>query len=140
MRDIRIQFYGDKGTCFKLKEKVEGKQLYKQKYLINTATSKNTDKIFPDRGTNLLAQSLGGKVLSGSGAYHVGNFAATDTIYFCSYEEQASEFNSDQYVQSFTIYPKYYNNATNSLYFLATFLFKDEEVQTEEVTINFTTD
>lgn len=140
MQDIRIQFYGEKGTCFKFKEKVEGKKLYKQKYLINTATSKNTDKIFPDRGTNMLAQAMGGIAMTQNGAYHIGNFAATDTIYFCSYEEIPSEYKSSSYVESYTLYPKYYNNATNSLYFLATFIFKDDETETEEMNLNFTTE
>lgn len=125
MKDIRIKFDGNDGTCFILDKIVEDKSLFEQKYLINTATSQGTDKIYPQRGTNLLASAIGGTIVDWNASMHAGNFAATDTIYFCTYEEHPVVYNSDNYVNTFQLVPAVYDNATHTLYFRAVFSFKD---------------
>lgn len=138
MRDVRIQFNGDKGTIFRCDEEVAGKSTYEQKYLINSATSKGTDPIFPDRGTDLLKGAIGGSVINFSSAFHLGNFAAVDTLYFCSFEENADEFNSEEYVDAFTLLPTEYDNSTRTLTFKATFSFKDGTSNEKELNVTYT--
>lgn len=125
MKDIRIRFEGDKGTRLDFGQYVEGKKLYVQKYLVNTVTSKNTDAFYAERGTDLFADATQGAALNTTVARHLGNFASLDTIYFCSYEETAANFNSSDYIQEYGLVPIYYNNTTQSLYFNALFLFRD---------------
>ena len=108
-----------------LNETVEDKECIMQKYLINSVTSKNTDKIFPERGTDLLKGAIGGAVIDAQAAMHLGNFAALDTLYFCSYEETPSIFDSDMYVNNFDLKPADYDGTTNTLSFFADFYFKD---------------
>lgn len=126
MRDIRVQFDGESGTRILLNESVEGKMLMQQKYLINTGTSKGTDKIFPQRGTDLMAGAIGGSIIDSVAAEHLGNFAALDTLYFCSYEEHPDIYNGNTYVREFSLTPSDYNNFTRTLSFTAKFKFKDD--------------
>lgn len=125
MRDIRIRFNGSDATRLDLHDTVEGKSLYEQKYLLNTAVTKGTDPIYPDRGTDMLRQSIGGTIVDTNEAMHTGNFAAVDTLYFCSYEEHPEVYNLDEYVQAYQLIPAAYDNATRTLSFRAVFLFKD---------------
>lgn len=53
-----------------------------QRALVNIMIVQGQDKIFPLRGTTLLAFALGGSLLNTRSAEHAGNFAASDTLYF----------------------------------------------------------
>ena len=81
MKDLKIIFDGDSSTI-DLGAIVDDKNLYEQKVLVNMVTENGSDKVFPNRGTKLLIDSINGKVYSKTGTVHVGNFAALDTIYF----------------------------------------------------------
>lgn len=135
MRDIRVQFDGESGTRILLNEAVEGKLLTQQKYLINVGTSKGTDKIFPQRGTNLVGGAISGGIIDSVSAEHLGNFAALDTLYFCAYEEHLAVYNSSEYVQDFSLKPTDYNNFTKTLLFTAEFKFKDRTETSNEITL-----
>lgn len=137
MKDVRIRFDGGGNTGFVLNEMVQDKRLFEQKYLINVATSKNTDAIFEDRGTNLLAAAIGGAIIDTSEATHAGAFAALDTLYFCTYEETPSVYESDIYVSDFILTPTYYDNIARSLSFTANFIFKDGTTTDSSFSIDF---
>ena len=47
------------------------------------STLKGTDKMFPDKGTNLLLAGLRNEMFDSVSAQHIANFAALDTIVFC---------------------------------------------------------
>ncbi len=125
MKDIRIKFEGSDGTQLVLDKTVEGKSLLEQKYLMNTATTQGTDKIYPNRGTKLLQQAIGGTIVDWNAAMHTGNFAAIDTSYFCTYEEHPAIYNSDIYVSNYQLVPAIYDNTTRTLSFRASFTFND---------------
>lgn len=125
MRDIRIRFNGGEDTRLDLKHEVKGKRLYAQKYLVNTATTKGTDFIFPDRGTDLMTSAISGGAVDEISLGHIGNFAAIDTLYFCSYEEHAPVYNSQGYIRAYALLPKSYDNSTHTMTFDAEFTFRD---------------
>lgn len=136
MKDIRIQFDGNDGTRLVLNQIVEGKSVFEQKYLINTATTQGSDKIYPERGTSFLQQAIGGTLIDWNSSIHTGNFAATDTIYFCSYEEHPDVYNSDIYVSSYQLIPALYDNTTRTLSFRAIFAFNDGTSTSEDFSIS----
>ena len=136
MRDIKVQFDGQSNTRILLNESVEGKALMQQKYLINVGTSEGTDKIYSDRGTEFLPRIVAGAIVDSASAWHVGNFAAVSTLYFCSYYEHPEIYNSDEYVQSFTLEPVDFNNRTQMLQFVAKFIFKDGTETVDNVAIS----
>lgn len=125
MRDIKIKFNAGNDTRLVLTEYVEGKELYQQKYLINTVTSKNSDPIFEDRGTDLLKTLISGAIVDAEQAVHTGNFASTDTEYFCTYEEHRAAYESDEYIDAYALEPVDYDNDNRVLTFQAIFDFKD---------------
>lgn len=125
MKDIKVKFNLGADTRLNLKAVVEGKDLYQQKYLINTVTSANSDPIFPERGTTLLQQLINGAIISREEASHAGAFAAINTDYFCTYEEHKSIYESGDYVMSFSLIPINYNNDSRVLSLGATFMFSD---------------
>lgn len=131
MRDIKIKFNRGSDTRLVLNEAVEGKSLFQQKYLINTVTSKNSDPIFPERGTDLLKILISGAIVDAEQAIHTGNFASTDTEYFCTYEEHSDAYESTSYVDSYALEPVDYDNDRRVLTFQALFNFKDG-TQTDE--------
>lgn len=137
MRDLRIQFNGEDGTRLLLDETVEGKLLLQQKYLINTATTAGSDKIYPDRGTNLLIGAIGGVIIDSNAAAHLGNFAALNTIHFCSYEEHPDVYRQPGYIIQYDLTPLEYDNSSNILSFAAKFSFNDD-TETEDVVRVFT--
>jgi hypothetical protein len=123
MRAIKIKYNGGDDTRILFREETTGKLLQTQKYLLNVATEKNTDAIFPERGTDLLRTALGGALITNNGVRD--GFAAVDTLYFCNYEEAAEVFNSADNVIQFTLRPGNYRHATRQLSFAANFTFKD---------------
>ena len=89
MHDIRIRFNGEYDTVFDLKSKVEGKDLYMQKYMINLATDNGSDPLYSTRGTTLMQEAIGGTLLSDNAIAHAGNFAALDSRLFVNGEDYA---------------------------------------------------
>ena len=125
MRDFRIRFDGSEDTMVSLTEDATGKLLLTQKYLMNAATTNGTDKVFPERGTTLFASAIGGEIIDANAAIHVGNFAAIDTLHFCSYEEHPDVYMQEDYVDDFNLVPKAYDNLTHTLSFTAIMSYKD---------------
>lgn len=82
MKDIKVFFNGASGATIDLSQKVEGKSLCEQKCLVNIATEVGSDPIYEDRGTDLMAEAVGGAIVSENDAIHAGNFAALDTMSF----------------------------------------------------------
>lgn len=117
-------------------ETVEGKMLLQQKYLINTATTMGSDRIYPGRGTELLAEAIGGTVIDQTAAAHIGNFAALNTLRFCTYEEHPDEYKKDTYVSNYDLKPIEYNNTNRVLSFEAKFTFRDGTVSADVVNIS----
>lgn len=138
MRDLRIQFNGETGTRLLLNETVEGKRLLQQKYLINTATTAGSDRIYPNRGTTLLAKAIGGAIINEKEAAHLGNFASLDTLHFCTYEEHPDIYTQPGYVMQYDLEPLSYDNSTNILSFKAKFSFTDSTETADIVNISQT--
>lgn len=80
MTDLKIDF---NGMCrLNLSASVSGKDATAQKCLVVAVTAKGTDRMFPEKGTNLLKGCTGAVIISGNAAVHLCNFAALDTLYF----------------------------------------------------------
>lgn len=129
MKDIRINFWGGNSTIA-LTEEVEGKNLYEQKALVNIVTEQGSDTLYPDRGTTMLRDSIQGKVFSYSGATHVGNFAALDTLFFITGNEYEDVKDSDteNLITDMDVIIKDYNNTNGTLSANVRFQFRDETV------------
>ena len=136
MKSIAIVFDGGSGTFIDWKSMKEGKECITQKYLVNIATEKGTDPIFPDRGTDLLPQAIGGVVIDAASALMIGNFAATDTIYFCAWEEDPEVYSSGDYPEAAELIPTGYSNNERILNFDLTLTFQDGTSTTVETTIS----
>lgn len=125
MKDLKIIFNGDASTI-DLNDTVEDKNLYEQKVLINLVTANGTDKVFPTRGTRLLADSIYGRVYSKTGAVHVGNFAALDTIYFIRSTDPKDLQNEPYTINDVNVYTISYNNQENVLNLSVQVVYKDK--------------
>lgn len=137
MKDLKIKFDGAKGTTILLDEIVTGKLLSCQKYLVNTVTNKGTDIIFKDRGTTLFSSAIGGALIDSTATTHICNFAAIDTLYFCSYEEHADIFSSDEYISNYNLSVVDYDNDNRVLHLKATMIFKDNTQTVENEQVKF---
>lgn len=124
MKDLKISFNGDASTI-KLNETVDDKNLYEQKVLINLVTARGSDRVFPSRGTKLLADSIYGRVYSKTGAAHVGNFAALDTIYFIRSTDPKDIQNADYLINDVNVYTISYNNQEHVLNMSVQVVYKD---------------
>lgn len=125
MKDLRIIFNGGASTI-DLQQEVENKDLYVQKVLINMVTVKGSDPIYEERGTDLLADSINGKVYSRSGAMHVGNFAALDTIYFIRSQNPDYVTTEPYIVRDVDVDGIAYNNKNHSLSMSVQVSFADD--------------
>lgn len=103
MQDIKINFNGESDTLIDLTAKVEGKSLYEQKCLVNLATKKGSDPVYPARGTDLMEGAIGGLVISTNDGAHLANFAAIDTLFFVSEQEYAVNANSPDLVDDINV-------------------------------------
>lgn len=125
MRAINVVFNGGSGTFIDWTKAVGDRQCVEQKYLMNIATAKKSDPIFPARGTDLLTRAIGGAVVDSASAKTLGNFAATDTIYFCSWEETPEVYEADYYPTAAELSPTSYTNSGRTLNFELTLTFRD---------------
>jgi hypothetical protein len=62
--------------------KVDGFGPSMQNTLINLVTNKGTDPAFPDRGTDMLRDTISAQGLLQYAPIHIANFAAAGTLYF----------------------------------------------------------
>lgn len=131
MKDLKIILNGDK-TTIDLNAITEDKNLYEQKVLVNMATSKGSDYIYEDRGTDLLRDAIYGKVYSQSGTVHIGNFAALDTIFFIRSTDPEELDGSDFTVNDINVTGISYVNATHTLNLSVQVIYADD-TQTETV-------
>lgn len=125
MHDIRIRFNGEYDTIFDLNNKVEGKNLYIQKYLINLSTDNGSDPIYPTRGTTLMQEAIGGTLLSDNAIAHAGNFAALDSRIFVSGEEYSAVRSSPDLITDCLMEAVDLTESMNTLTYKVHFTFAD---------------
>lgn len=124
MRAVKVDFRGVDSKIL-WTQSTQDRSCVEQKYIMNVATDNGSDTIFPDRGTDLLASAIAGSVTDDSSADALGEFAATDTIYFCSWEEDPEVYDSDYYVEQVDILPVSYSNSGRTLNFRMVLNFRD---------------
>lgn len=125
MKDIAIVFNGPYGNTFiNLNDSVEGKNVTAQKVLVNLATIKGTDKLYPDKGTNLLKQCIGAVMVNENAAQHISNFAALDTLYFIN-ETDGLEVDDPIGLEDLDLVLADYDPAINQVKFASTVYFPD---------------
>lgn len=134
-RDVAIRFNGAVDTVFDFSRAVEGKAAEEQRYLINLATSVGTDGIYPDKGTELLEQSMGGLIVDYNGASHLGNFASLDTRLFMEDLGPEERIDSDDAIYGVSVSPVSYGQDTRTLHYTVQFTFNDGTETSEDVTI-----
>lgn len=125
MKDLKIIFDGDASTI-ELNALVEDKNLYEQKVLVNMVTENGSDKIFPSRGTKMLADSINGKVYNRTGTVHIGNFAALDTIYFIRSTDPADIAEENYTLRDINVDGISYNSKDHALNMSVQIVYKDE--------------
>lgn len=135
MKDFRIHFDGGEDTVFDFRTPVEGKDMYIQKMLINIATEKGSDPLYPDRGTNLVSDAVGGLVVNGQAAAHSGNFAALSTNLFVNREDYAATAGSPDRIKSCRLSPAGIDSENGSVSYKAVFAFNDGTSTTETISV-----
>jgi hypothetical protein len=124
MNGLKIDFSSAGGPKLDLASSIEGAYTSVQNALVNIATSQGSDSIFEDRGTNLLAQALQGRLVNLQAAQVASNFAAVDTTYFLATTE-TSQIPAER-IQRIGLAPVVFN--TNSLQLDAIFDMEDGTV------------
>jgi hypothetical protein len=81
MKGLAIVFEAD-GATLSSTASVSGFATIAQNGLVNIATIKGSDALYPKRGTALYSGGVAGKIPTYSLAYHAANFAALDTTSF----------------------------------------------------------
>lgn len=125
MKGLGIKFENG-GATFNFEEKLDSKRLLVQNYLVNTATVRGSNLIFPQKGTDLLRVVNGGTVFDETTATHQANFAATNTLVF----ENSQQNDLDLTVDRFKLFPKTLNPENLTLTTL--FEFSDGTVVGED--------
>lgn len=125
MHDIRVRFNGEYDTVFDLKNKVEGKDLYMQKYMINLATDNGSDPLYSTRGTTLMQEAIGGILLSDNAIAHAGNFAALDSRLFVTGEEYSAVRLSPDLVTDCILEAQDTDNNSGTITYNVRFTFAD---------------
>lgn len=90
MRGLKLEF-GDEGVRIVPTEEVQDLDADTQNILMSLGTSKGSDQIFPDRGTNLFIRGLQGRLIDKITAGHEGNYAANDALFFVSNNDPFDE-------------------------------------------------
>ena len=62
-----------------------------QNSLVNIATGKGSDLIFPLKGTDLYAQAVSGAIVDTNTAVHASSFAALDTLFFSASQNKSTD-------------------------------------------------
>lgn len=89
MEGIKIQF--DKGEAILLEEKVEDFDTTVQNSMVNIGTTKNTDKIYPDKGTSILTRATQGIIADSNEANSEAVIASLDTLFFVRANDPADK-------------------------------------------------
>ena len=91
MKSLKLIF-AEKGAVFDFSSTVEGFENDVQVAMVNIATTKESDPIFPDKGTDLLKEAIAGRLINIRNAEHFANFAALDTLFLLrQFEDVANE-------------------------------------------------
>lgn len=93
MRGLRLTF-SQEGPISLNGDAVTDLECIQQNALVNIGTSKGSDAIFPDKGTDLFKAAVGGVIYDIQSAQHAANFAALDTVTFLRDHEYASQSQS----------------------------------------------
>lgn len=125
MKDLKVVFSGD-NSYIDLFSTVEDKNLYEQKALINLVTENGSDKLYDNRGTTLLMDSIRGAVYNKAGTVHVCNFAALDTLFFMKDVEYQDVLGADFTLKDINMDIISYSNTTNTLNVSVQFVFNDD--------------
>lgn len=126
MKGVKIDFSQDfSGTSdnlatFNFNEVVEDHFAAAQNCLVNTATIVGTDKIYDDRGTDLLKAGIIGRITDIDDSTHEANFAATETLFF----NNLNAIGDMELIRSYKLEPL--DIVNNSLQLNAFFTFADE--------------
>lgn len=89
MEGIKINFLNGE-VYIDPSEKVTGFDATIQNALANIGTRKGTDRMYPDKGTNLLKRAVEGKIVGFNVANHETQLSAIDTLFFSrEYETSA---------------------------------------------------
>ena len=89
MKGLKLTFT-DAGLIEFTAEAVEGLACVRQNAMVVIGTSKGSDAIYPDKGTDLLRSSVRGVAHDVQSAQHVANFAALDVSTFVREHEYPS--------------------------------------------------
>lgn len=98
MKGLRLNFQEDKVYIDYQHPLEQPIDCLAQNAVVNAATPENSDKVFPEKGTNLVKQVLSGQVFNELTANHSGNFAAVQSRNFVNSqlpdtaEEKLSQF------------------------------------------------
>lgn len=82
--------FTDAGEILLGDERVEGAPAAIQNVLVNILTAAGSDPVFPERGTDFTRDMLSGAAVDIRSATHVGNFAASDSLFFSRSYDTAS--------------------------------------------------
>lgn len=82
-KDLKLVINGENDTYIDLTRSVDGYLKKAQNCLVVSVTSEGSDKVFPEKGTQLLKGSVGVyNLVNPNYVSHLGNFAALNTISF----------------------------------------------------------
>lgn len=135
-RDIAIRFDGVSDTVFDFGREVSGKEAEEQRYLINIATDRDEDNLYPDKGTDMMSGVLQGLVIDYNSASHLGNFAALDTTSFMGSIGPSDRILGDDAVYVMAVTPLSYSPNEKLLNFSVVFTFRDGNSTSTSVTVN----
>jgi hypothetical protein len=92
MEGISINFLN--GNIFiDTDKKVEGFNATVQNALVNIGTRRGTDRIYPEKGTEILQNAVQGKIVGLNVANHEAQLAAIDTLFFSREHETTTDDN-----------------------------------------------
>lgn len=92
MKSVKLSFE-EKGVQFDFSAPVEDFANEVQTAMVNIATSKGSDPINPDKGTDLLKEAVAGRLINIRSAEHFANFAALDTLFLFRQFEDTNDQN-----------------------------------------------
>ena len=109
MKGLSIDFKKT-GATLAVASSVTGFATVAQNGMVNIATSRGSDKVYPSRGTALYAQGVLGDLTTYKSAYHASNFAALDTLLFAL--DSNYEDDTDERLKSVKLLPVTYTGTT----------------------------
>jgi hypothetical protein len=90
IRGLKVNF-SHSGCSFDFAAPVVDKQAIVQDCMVNIATARGSDPLNPEKGTDLLKDTLQGGAINIISAGHIGAAAAVDTLFFMREEDLASQ-------------------------------------------------